>query len=118
MERMHWQDGLISVIGIWLVVAVFVLNVTPPEGVTLTGAIWNFVLVGAVIAALAGAAFYAFRQWEEWILMLLGLWLVVSPWVLGFAEVSQYMTAAVVSGLVILVVAGGTVLWSGGSKQG
>jgi hypothetical protein len=41
---------------------------------------------GAVIAILSLAAIFAFANWEEWINLLLGLWLIVSPWVLGFAH--------------------------------
>lgn len=46
---------------------------------------WNAWLVGAVIVALAAAALYAFAVWESWANLVLGLWLVVSPWALGFA---------------------------------
>ena len=41
---------------------------------------------GAAIAILSLAAIVAFANWEEWINLLLGLWLIVSPWVLGFAH--------------------------------
>jgi hypothetical protein len=41
---------------------------------------------GAAIVAVAIAAIVAFSNWEEWINLLLGLWLVVSPWVLGFVH--------------------------------
>ncbi len=41
---------------------------------------------GAAIAAISLAALVVFAKWEEWANLLLGLWLVVSPWVLGFAH--------------------------------
>jgi hypothetical protein len=41
---------------------------------------------GAAIAAISLAAIVAFASWEEWANLLLGLWLVVSPWILGFAD--------------------------------
>src|ERR1700753_2547298 len=40
---------------------------------------------GAIII-LSIAAIVAFSAWEEWINVVLGLWLVVSPWLLGFAH--------------------------------
>ena len=43
-------------------------------------------LTAAAIIVLSIAAMIAFSVWEEWINMALGLWLVVSPWVLGFAH--------------------------------
>jgi hypothetical protein len=41
---------------------------------------------GAAIALLSLAAMVAFATWEGWANLLLGIWLVVSPWVLGFAH--------------------------------
>ena len=43
---------------------------------------------GALIAVLSLAAMVAFAKWEEWANLLLGIWLIVSPWVLGFAHTS------------------------------
>ncbi|WP_407179107.1 SPW repeat protein [Bradyrhizobium sp. STM 3562] len=41
---------------------------------------------GAVIAVVSLAAIIAYKDWEEWANFLLGLWLIVSPWLLGFAH--------------------------------
>jgi hypothetical protein len=41
---------------------------------------------GAAIALLSLAAIAAFATWEEWANVLLGIWLIGSPWVLGFAH--------------------------------
>ena len=41
---------------------------------------------GAAIAAVSIAAIVAFSDWEEWVNVVLGLWLVASPWVLGFVH--------------------------------
>jgi len=43
---------------------------------------------GAAIAAFSVGAMVAFANWEEWANLLLGIWLIVSPWVLGFAHTS------------------------------
>lgn len=42
----------------------------------------------AAIAIMSLAAMVAFSDWEEWTNLLLGIWLVASPWVLGFAHTS------------------------------
>jgi hypothetical protein len=41
---------------------------------------------GAAIAILSLVAMVTFAYWEEWANLLLGLWLIVSPWLLGFAH--------------------------------
>ena len=38
----------------------------------------------ALIAVISLAALIVFRDWEEWIICALGLWIAVSPWALGF----------------------------------
>lgn len=43
-------------------------------------------LSAAAIIILSLAAIIAFSAWEEWINLALGLWLVASPWLLGFAH--------------------------------
>lgn len=44
----------------------------------------NAWIVGVVLALIAVAAISAFAEWEEWLTLALGLWLVASPWMLGF----------------------------------
>jgi hypothetical protein len=43
-------------------------------------------LSSAAIIILSVAAMIAYSTWEEWINLALGLWLVVSPYLLGFAH--------------------------------
>jgi hypothetical protein len=44
--------------------------------------------VGSVaIAAISIGAIVTYASWEEWANLALGLWLVASPWPLGFAHV-------------------------------
>lgn len=42
----------------------------------------------AAIGIISLAAIVAFANWEEWANLALGIWLIVSPWVLGFAHTS------------------------------
>jgi hypothetical protein len=41
---------------------------------------------GAAIALMSLAAIFAYASWQEWANLLLGIWLIVSPWLLGFAH--------------------------------
>jgi hypothetical protein len=38
------------------------------------------------VIAISLAAIAAFAKWEEWANLLLGIWLIASPWILGFAH--------------------------------
>ena len=37
-----------------------------------------------VVVAISAVALIVFREWEEWIACVLGLWIAISPWVFGF----------------------------------
>ena len=62
------------------------------------GAQWQTAsIVGIIIAVLSIAALAAFAVWEEWLNLIAGLALIVSPWLLGFQN-SDAMTIDVVIG--------------------
>jgi hypothetical protein len=42
----------------------------------------------AAIAVMSLAAMFAVAYWEEWTNLLAGVWLIVSPWALGFTHTS------------------------------
>ena len=59
---------------------------------------------GAVVALISLAAMIAYRDREEWANFLLGLWLIASPWLLGFAHTSA-MHFSIGIGIVIAFLA-------------
>lgn len=75
-----------------------------------TYAAWNAWIVGAGVAIIAIVALFAFHQAEEWVNLALGLWSMIAPWALGFAGVTAAATAHVVVGLIVALVAAGS-LW-------
>jgi hypothetical protein len=66
---------------------------------------WNAWIMGALIALVAIAALAAFAEWEEWINLVLGLWVLVAPWALGFTQNTSAMGNHVVVGIVVAVLA-------------
>lgn len=83
-----------------------------------TGVQWQTAsTVGIVIAVMSIAALAAFAVWEEWLNLIAGLALIVSPWLLGFQN-SNAMTIDVVIGAMVAVFAAFEV-WAphGGSTQ-
>src|SRR5215470_5610040 len=63
----------------------------------------NAIVSGVVIAVLSIAALAAFTVWEEWLNLIVGLWLIVSPWVLQFAGTAAMYVAVVIGALVALL---------------
>jgi SPW repeat len=64
----------------------------------------NAHIAGIVIAVLAIAALAAFAIWEEWLNLIVGLWTLVSPWLLGF-QGTNAMTVCVVIGAAVAILA-------------
>jgi choline-glycine betaine transporter len=58
----------------------------------------------AVIIALSVAAILAYANWEEWVNFLFGIWLIASPWILGFSQ-ARAMHFAVGIGVVVMFLA-------------
>jgi hypothetical protein len=63
-----------------LVAAPWLFTLTNPAGTV------DLRASGVAVAAISLAAIIAYASWEEWVNLLLGLWLIVSPWILGFAH--------------------------------
>ena len=62
-------------------------------------AAWNAYAMGAGIVVFALIAAYMPKAWEEIINMLLGLWLVISPFALGFSDDTGVALHTVVVGI-------------------
>jgi hypothetical protein len=58
---------------------------------------------GLAVVLISIAAILAFTEWEEWLNLLLGFWLMLAPWILGFAHTAAYVSIGV--GIAIAYVA-------------
>lgn len=96
-----WQDSINVLLGLWLVISPWILQFQDSER-----ALANAVIVGGVIVLMSLAAVVSFRNWEEWIGMVIGAWLVVSPWVLGLAALTMVTWNFVIVGALVLALAG------------
>jgi hypothetical protein len=65
---------------------------------------WDMWITGAAVAAIALLAIVAYAAWEEWVNVALGIWLVVSPWLLGFAH-TRAMHFSIGIGLAVILMA-------------
>jgi hypothetical protein len=98
----HWQDTTNAVLGGWLIVAPLALGFQSD-----LMALANTALVGVLLLAAALGAIFVPRPWEDWTETALGIWLAISPWVLGF-QTQIARANALVIGLVVLTLA----LWA------
>lgn len=101
--NVRWASGLDMLAGLWMIAAPFLLGYA---GVAT--AMWNSVLIGAAIALLAGSREvgegYRYAM-PSWINLLLGAWLVISPFALGFGAVPVAFWNHVIVGLAVVAFA-------------
>jgi SPW repeat len=99
----RWQDALNLLLGLWLAVSPWALSYMEH-----TMAHWNAHATGVAIAVVAAAALIASQTWEEWVNTILAVWLIASPWILGFSE----LQAATWNQVAVGVLVGGLALCS------
>ena len=64
----------------------------------------NAFVSGIIIAVISIAALVAFAVWEEWLNLIMGIWVMVSPWVLGFTATTA-MRVHIVIGIWVAILA-------------
>ncbi len=91
-------SGINIVAGVWLIAAPFVLAFTES-----TDALWNHIVVGLIVLILAAIRVNqpANSAWMSWVNVVLGIWLVVAPFLIGFEETPLWNS--VISGIVVVV---------------
>jgi hypothetical protein len=65
----------------------------------------DFWVSSALIAVVSAAAIAAFSDWEEWLNLLLGAWLISAPWTLGYAHTNA-MHLSIGVGVIVAYLAG------------
>jgi hypothetical protein len=105
MQMKHWQDPVNAIIGLWLIVSPWILDFQAEGNM---GAMANAVIIGLALIAAALGAIFVPRAWEEWTEFALGLWLIVSPWIVGFSTLYDARMNALIAGIAVAALA----LWT------
>lgn len=100
MRKQHWQDWINVLLGAWLFFSPWLLGYF-----NMYNAAWNSYVLGIAIFVFAVWALYAPQAWEEWTLLILGVWLVISPWVLGFYGDGNATWNMVIVGILTIIFA-------------
>lgn len=101
MKDKRWQDWLNLLLGIWLFISPWVIGFAGTE----TAASWNAWILGVAIVVFSAIAVSMPQAWEEVINILLGIWMVISSWVIGVTSRAAETNAVIVGLLVILFAA-------------
>lgn len=105
MKAQRWQDWILLILGIWLFFSPFWL---PGYMAATSVAAWNAYIFGVLVFAFAWAALTSPHRWEEWLQLAFGIWLLISPYVLGF---STHEAGAARNAVIVGILVGLDAIW-------
>jgi len=99
MNTRRWQDGVILVLGFLLLVSPVVMQYPELTGI----AALNSYVFGFTLMVFAAMALFRPQMWEEWINLVLGIWLLIAPIVLGFRSETDAVASHLLVGLLVVI---------------
>jgi len=95
----YWQDWANAILAVWLFISPWVLQfgsgAPAADGAAQTGvlgavqaAAWNAWILGVIVFLVAVSAISRMDFWQEYVNIVLSIWIFIAPWVLGFAMLS------------------------------
>lgn len=102
MKNAEWENWVNLILGVWLFFSPWIL---PHSALSVgsSAADWNFWIIGAIVAVSSALALQDIKPWEEWLNLVLGVWLFISPFVLGFARQANLLWNALIVGVIVVV---------------
>jgi len=96
-----WLDVVILALAVFLFLSPWIYRFTSNQAGARDA--W---ICGIVIGLASIWAIFSYAEWEEWVSVVFGLWLLISPWVLGFHNtLLTAMRVDVSVGIVIVLLA-------------
>ena len=95
-----WQDWANAVLAVWLFISPWVLQfgagapaatgdaTTAGLSGSVHAAAWNAWVLGVIVFLVAMSAISRMDFWQEYVNIVLSIWIFIAPWVLGFALLS------------------------------
>jgi hypothetical protein len=99
----QWRDSGSLVLGLWLLFSPWLLGYTAVPTVA-----WTAYIVGIIVAVIALTGLVAYQRWGHWPNAVLGFWLIISPWIVSYADAPTAMWNHMVVGALLLILA----IWS------
>lgn len=105
MKSTKWENWVNFFVGIWVFFIPWQVgsHFISEETVVIR---LNFWVVGALVTCISALALYNIKIWEEWINLFAGVWLFLSPWVLGYSQENVFVWNAIIAGIVIALLSG------------
>lgn len=112
-QQVTTASGLNILAGLWLIISPFVLGYS-----ALRGTMWNDIIVGIIVAVVAAVKIFRGRDlpWLSWINVVLGIWLILSPFIFGNASDTRVLYNEIIVGIIVAVLAAWSALGARGTR--
>lgn len=99
-KTLKWEDWVGVGLGIWLLISPWVTGYADVQAATM-----NALVVGVILVLEELLELGVHESAEEWIDMVAGIWLIASPFALGFADSMPALLNAEIVGLLTVLFA-------------
>lgn len=117
MKTVKTLSWLVVVLGVWEVLAPFILGYS-----STASALWDAIILGVALIVLAGWAALSNQgatvKALAWINVVLGVWLIIAPFIIRYNTVAAAMWNDIIVGIVVVVLAGWAALTKVSSPSG
>ncbi|MGH8136627.1 MAG: SPW repeat protein [Terriglobia bacterium] len=97
-KRVRMSSGVNALLGLWLIVCPWILG-APARNVA-----WSGVIAGILIVCLAVIRFTSRHTTAlSWMNVLLGVWVIMAPWILGSTSGDMQTWTYVIAGTLVAV---------------
>jgi uncharacterized membrane-anchored protein len=93
-------DVINLVLAIWLFLSPWIVGFAG-----IVPAAWTAWLSAIAIAIISIAALARLAEWEEWINLILGVWVLISPWVVHVSHQQNPTVVLFFTGLIVAIIA-------------
>lgn len=113
MKTAKTLNWIIAVGGVWELLAPFILSYSQTKT-----AMWDAIIIGIVLVVLGAWAGLANEVGTvkalSWVNAVLGLWLVIAPFILAYSGVAAAMWNDIIVGIIVLVLG----VWAAQTAKG
>ncbi len=96
----NWEDWLAMLVGVLIGLSPWLAGQQDNQVV-----MWNAIIVGALVIALAALELANLQRWEEAGEMACGMWLIASPFIFGYAGAGALRSWHFVLGAIVALLA-------------
>ena len=99
-SRVRLANWVNFIVALWLIVSPFILQYADVPEATI-----NAIIVGALVAILAAVWIFGVFGGATvgWAIAILGVWQILSPWILGYSGETAAMVNAVIVGAIFVI---------------